>query len=88
LNRIIEISPNPAVSSVVCWRLIDLTHWIFAELRISVSKQALSRILREICYRKLPARPPHAWDPAELAAFTPDSPDGSRRYPPKAWKSW
>ena len=70
LRRIIEAGPNPAVDGVVRWRLIDLAQWVYAEFRISISKQTLSRMLRAMGYRKLSARPRHhAQDPAALEAF-------------------
>ena len=70
LRRIIEVGPNPAVDGVVRWRLIDLAQWVYAEFRISISKQTLSRMLRAMGYRKLSARPRHhAQDPAALEAF-------------------
>ena len=59
LRRIIEAGPNPAVDGVVRWRLIDLAQWVYAEFRISISKQTLSRMLRGLGYRKLSARPRH-----------------------------
>ena len=80
LQRIVEAGPNPAVDGVVRWRLIDLAQWVYAEFRISISKQTLSRILRGLGYRKLSARPRHyAQDPAALAAFKKTSPGAWRR---------
>ena len=80
LQRIIEAGPNPAVDGVVRWRLIDLAQWVYAEFRISISKQTLSRILRRLGDRKLSARPRHhAQDPAALAAFKKTSPGVWRR---------
>jgi transposase len=70
LKRVVEAGPNPAVDGVVRWRLIDLAQWVFAEFGISVSKQTLSRMLRDMGYRKLTARPRHhAQDPAAQEAF-------------------
>jgi transposase len=57
LRRIVEDGPTPAVHGVVRWRLIDLALWIFEEFRISISKQTLSRELRNMGFRKLSARP-------------------------------
>jgi transposase len=75
LRRIIEVGPNPAVDGVVRWRLIDLAQWVYAEFRISISKQTLSRMLRAMGYRKLSARPRHhAQDLAALEAFKKTSP--------------
>ena len=80
LRRIIEAGPNPAVDGVVRWRLIDLAQWVYAEFRISISKQTLSRMLRAMGYRKLSARPRHhAQDPAAREAFKKTSPHVWRR---------
>jgi transposase len=63
-----ERGPIPALHGVVRWRLCDLGQWLceeFAALRplpaarVSVSKQTLSRTLRAMGYRTLPARPKH-----------------------------
>ena len=43
LLEIVESGPIPAVHGVVRWRLIDLAQWVFDELRVSISKQTLSR---------------------------------------------
>ena len=91
LQRIVEAGPNPAVDGVVRWRLIDLAQWVYAEFRISISKQTLSRMLRAMGYRKLSARPRHhAQDPAALAAFKKTSPgvwQRSRTMRPQASRS-
>jgi hypothetical protein len=55
----VENGPIPAVHGVVRWRIIDLCQWVWEELRITVSKQTLSRELRAMGYRKLSARPRH-----------------------------
>ncbi len=82
LKRIVEAGPNPAVDGIVRWRLIDLAQWIFAEFGIAISKQTLSRMLRQMGYRKLSARPRHhAQDPAAPAAFKKSLPRAWRRSP-------
>jgi len=82
LQRIIEAGPNPAVDGIVRWRLIDLGQWVFAEYGIAISKQTLSRMLRQMGYRKLSARPRHhAQDPAAPAAFKKASPRVCKRSP-------
>ena len=79
LRRMVEAGPNPATDGVVRWRLIDLAQWVYAEFRISISKQTLSRMLRAMGYRKLSARPRHhAQDPAAPAAF--------KKALPRAWR--
>src|SRR5919206_1937333 len=82
LQRIVEAGPDPAVEGVVRWRLIDLAQWVFAEFGISISKQTLSRMLRQMGYRKLSARPRHhAQDPAAPAAFKKSLPPAWQRSP-------
>ena len=75
LKRIVEAGPNPAVDGVVRWRLGDLAQWVYGEFGISVSQQTLSRMLHEMGYRKLSARPRHhAQDPAACEVFKKTSP--------------
>jgi transposase len=82
LKRVIEAGPNPAVDGIVRWRLLDLAQWAFAEFGIAVSKQTLSRMLRQMGYRKLSARPcHHAQDPAAPAAFKKTFPHAWQRSP-------
>ena len=82
LRRIVEAGPDPAVDGVVRWRLIDLAQWIFAEFGIAISKQTLSRMLRQMGYRKLSARPRHhAQDLAAPAVFKKALPPAWQRSP-------
>jgi len=70
------------VDGVVRWRLIDLAQWIFAEFGIAISKQTLSRMLRQMGYRKLSARPRHhAQDLAAPAVFKKALPPAWQRSP-------
>ena len=76
----VDAGPIPAVHGVVRWRLIDLIQWLWEELRISISKQTLSRELRALDYRKLSARPRHhAKSEAAVSAFKKTSPPVWRR---------
>src|SRR5712675_167287 len=59
LKAVIESGPTAAIDGVVRWRLVDLCQWIWAEFRVVVAKQTLSRQLRAMGYRKLSARPRH-----------------------------
>lgn len=80
LRRIVEAGPNPAVDGVVRWRLVDLVQWLWEQCLVSISKQTLSRELREMGYRKLSARPRHhAKDDAAEAAFKKTFPRVWRR---------
>jgi transposase len=80
LVRMVESGPIPAVHGVVRWRLIDLAQWLWDEVRVSISKQTLSRELRALGLRKLSARPRHhKKSEAALAAFKKSSPRSWRR---------
>ena len=46
----VERGPDPAVQSVVRWRVLDLVHWLWEEFTVPVSKQTLSRELRKLGY--------------------------------------
>ena len=59
LVQMIEAGPIPAVHGVVRWRLSDLIQGLWDEYRLPISKQALSREVRALGYRKLSARPRH-----------------------------
>ena len=59
LAKMIDEGPIPALHGVVRWRLIDLCQWIFAEFRITLPPQTLSRELRKMGFCKLSARPRH-----------------------------
>lgn len=75
LLRIVEAGPIPASHGVVRWRLVDLAQWVWGEFGVSVSKQILSRELRDAGYRKLSARPRHD----AIPAFKKPSPPNWRR---------
>jgi transposase len=80
LRRIVEDGPIPSVHGVVRWRIVDLMQWLWEELRLSVSKQTVSKELRAMGFRKLSARPRHhAKDDAAEAAFKKTSPRIWRR---------
>ena len=75
LRTLVEQGPIPAAHGVVRWRLVDLAQILFEDHGVSVSEQTLSRVLREMGYRKLSARPRHhAQDPAAADAFKKTSP--------------
>ncbi len=76
----LDEGPIPSVHGVVRWRLADLVQWLWEALRITISKQTLSREVRALGYRKLSARPRHhAKSEAEVSAFKKPSPPVWRR---------
>ena len=83
LAKLIEAGPIAAVHGVVRWRLVDLAQWIWDEFRITVSQTTLGRVLRQMGYRKLSARPRHqAQNPDAAAVFKKTSPPAWRRSRP------
>ena len=88
LQTIVEHGPIPAIHAAVRWQLLDLIQWVWEEVRLTISKQTLSRELRALGYRKLSARPRHhARSEVEVAAFKKSSPPAwtrSRRTRPEA----
>ena len=79
LVRIVEDGPVPYLDGIVRWRLCDLVSWLHTEYRITVSDSTVSRMLREMGYRKLSARPRHyAQDANAGEAF-------KKTFPP-AWR--
>ena len=59
LIQMIEDGPVPAIHGVVRWRIVDLVGWLYDEYGIALSTSRLSRIVNELGYRKLSARPKH-----------------------------
>jgi transposase len=59
LAAVLESGPRPAIHGVVRWHLVDLCQWLWEEHRVTVAKQTMSREVRALGYRKLPARPRH-----------------------------
>jgi len=70
LARVVEDGPTPYLDGVVRWRLSDLVGWLHSEFGVTVGKSTVSRVLRDMKYRKLSARPRHhAQDPEAGVAF-------------------
>ncbi len=70
LVRVVEDGPVPYLDGVVRWRLSDLVGWLHAEYQITVGVSTVSRMLHDMGYRKLTARPRHhAQDPEAMFAF-------------------
>lgn len=75
LAAIVESGPIPAIHGVVRWRLKDLARWVWEEYRISVDETTLSRVLREMGFRRLSARPKHRGQKeGEIETFKKTSP--------------
>ena len=59
LFEIVESGPIPAIHGVVRWRLNDLVQWIYDEFAITLKRDAVSRELKAMGFRKITARPRH-----------------------------
>lgn len=59
LAEMVERGPDPAVHGVVRWRRCDLASWLYEAFGVSVEESTVGRVLREMGYRKLSARPRH-----------------------------
>jgi transposase len=79
LARLVEDGPIPAVHGVVRWRLVDLVQWVWEEFRIVVSETTMGRVLNQMGYRKLSARPRHH-------AQNPDAGDIFKKISPPLWR--
>ena len=70
LVRVVEEGSTPYLDGVVRWRLCDLVSWVHGEFAISLDQSTVRRMLRDMSYRKLKARPRHhAQDPEAMSAF-------------------
>ena len=80
LARVVEEGPTPYLHGVVRWRLSDLAAWVRDAFAISLDQSTVSRMLRDMGYRKLSARPRHhAQAPEAGAAFKKTSPPEWRK---------
>ena len=69
LAQALEDGPIPAIHGVVRWRVIDLVQWLSDTFQVSVSKQTLSRELRNMgiaACRPGPATTPRRPAPSRL----------------------
>jgi putative transposase len=70
LAELVEQGPIPAVHGVVRWRAVDLIQWIYEAFGISVSDSTVYRLLAELGFSHLSARPKaYKQNEETLAAF-------------------
>ncbi len=80
LGEIVETGPDPAVDGVVRWRRIDLKRVIEARFGVVYSERGISRLLGELGFAHISARPQHPQqDKRIIEAFKKTSPTRSRR---------
>ncbi len=59
LGEIVETGPDPAADGVVRWRRIDLKRVIEARFGVIYSERGISRLLGELGFAHISARPQH-----------------------------
>lgn len=70
LKAIVERAPDPERDGVVRWRRIDLKHIVSERFGVEVSEDTIGRILRELEFSHISARPQHPeQDESAIAAF-------------------
>ena len=85
LAALVEQGPMPAIHGVVRWRAVDLMQWIYEEFGISVSDSTVYRLLDELGFSHVSARPKaYKQNEAVLEAFKKTSPTKWQRSAPKS----
>ena len=80
LQRLVEAGPDPQVHGVVRWRCVDLKRVVGERFAVDLSEVSLGRVLKQLGYSHISARPRHpAQDAQAIAAFKKTSPHASRR---------
>lgn len=75
LARLVEEGPIPAVDGIVRWRACDLIMRLHAEFGISVSDDTVYRVLKELGFSHVSARPKaYQQNPEAIETFKKTSP--------------
>jgi len=70
LARVVDEGTDPETDGVVRWRLVDLAQWFWRVHGVTVSRQMVGRVLRQMGYRNLRPRPrDHQQDPEAIDTF-------------------
>ena len=80
LCQLVEAGPDPQKDGVVRWRCVDLKRVLGERFGVDLSEVRLGRVLKELGFSHISARPQHpAQDAQAIAAFKKTSPHASRR---------
>jgi transposase len=75
LRQLVEAGPDPHKDGVVRWRCVDLKRVLSKRHGVDLSEVRLGRILKDLGFSHISARPRHpAQDPEAIAAFKKSSP--------------
>jgi transposase len=80
LQQLVEAGPDPQMHGVVRWRCVDLKRVLGERFAVDLSEVSLGRVLKQLGYSHISARPRHlAQDAQAIAAFKKTFPLWSRR---------
>jgi transposase len=80
LRQLVEAGPDPEKDGVARWRCVDLKRVLGERFAVDLSEVSLGRVLKQLGYSHISARPRHpAQDAQAIAAFKKNSPLWSRR---------
>ena len=80
LRQLVEDGPDPEKDGVVRWRCVDLKVVLGKRFGVDLSQVSLGRVLKQLGFSHISARPRHAaQDPQAIAAFKKSFPLWSRR---------
>src|SRR6266446_10619293 len=75
LQQLVETGPDPERDGIVRWRCVDLKRVLGERFAVDLSEVSLGRVLKELGYSHISARPRHpAQDAQAIAAFKKTSP--------------
>lgn len=66
LAAVVETGPDPVTDGIVRWRCMDLKAWIEAQFGVVYHERSVSRLLHELGFSHVSARPRHAGQDAEV----------------------
>lgn len=70
LRRLVEAGPDPQIHGVARWRCVDLKRVLGERFAVDLSEVSLGRLLKQLGYSHISARPRHpAQDAQAIAAF-------------------
>jgi putative transposase len=80
LKRLVEDGPDPETDGVVRWRCVDLKRVVRERFGIDLSEVSLGRVLKQLGFSRISARPQHPkQNPEAIATFKKTSPPRWRR---------
>jgi transposase len=80
LKRLVEAGPDPETDGVVRWRCVDLKRVVRDRFGIDLSEVSLGRVLKQLGFSRISARPLHPKQaPEAIAAFKKTFPPRWRR---------